>query len=111
MPLLDGCRFLSNTSGTVSFVENSAVAGYQSLAWANAVNGSQYKYHAESPDRTQWEDGIGTYTSSTFTLSRDTVFYNSANTGTLQSGAGTKISFTVAPTVAIVLMKSDLNFV
>lgn len=108
MALLDGCKFLAVAGGTVSFAENSAVLGYNSLARAQAVNGSTYKYHAESADKTQWEDGIGTYTSSTFTLTRDTVYYNSANTGTLQGGAGTKINFTAAPTVAIVLMRSDV---
>lgn len=94
--------FTPAAGGTADFVVSAAVQGYMTPALAGAVTGV-YKYRAESADLSQWEIGEGTYTSGTTTLTRTTVLYNSAGTGTAagQSGAGTKINFTVAPTVGM----------
>jgi hypothetical protein len=107
---LDGVRFNPTLGGTTDWIVSSAVAGCQTPASAGAVDATKYKYHAESADLTQWEDGEGTYTVSTTTLTRTTVLYNSSGTGTGagQSGAGTKISFTAVPQVAIVALAEDL---
>ena len=77
-------------------------------ALAGAVTGV-YKYRAESADLSQWEIGEGTYTSGTTTLTRTTVLYNSAGTGTAtgQSGAGSKINFSAPPRVGIVQAVQD----
>lgn len=98
---LDGVKFLAASNGTGTFTVSSAVTGYQTPASAGATNGLKYKYHAESADLTQWEDGEGVYTVSGTTLTRATVLYNS-------SGGTSAINFTNPPTVAIVALKEDL---
>lgn len=100
--------FTPVSSGTVDFVVSAEVAGYMTPALAGAPTGV-YKYRAESTDLTQWEIGEGTYTSGTTTLTRDTVLYNSSGSGTAvgQSGAGTKINFTVAPSIGFVQAVED----
>lgn len=108
---LDACRFVPTSGGTTDFTYSSAITGFQSPASAGAVNGKLYKYRAESTDLTQWEIGEGAYNTGTGVLARTTVLYNSSNTGTLQGGGGTKISFTATPQVAIVAVKAELlNF-
>lgn len=100
--------FTPASAGTVDFVVSAAVQGYMTPALAGAPTGV-YKYRAESADLSQWEIGEGTYTSGTTTLTRTTVLYNSAGTGSAagQSGAGSKINFTVAPNVGIVQTVDD----
>jgi len=100
--------FTPAAGGTVDFVVSAAVVGYMTPALAGAPTGV-YKYRAESNDLSQWEIGEGTYTSGTTTLTRTTVLYNSAGTGTAtgQSGAGTKINFTNPPNVGIVQAVQD----
>lgn len=98
---LDAVLFNPTLGGTTDWVVSAAVQGYQTPAGAGAVDGRTYKYRAESADLSQWEIGEGVYTSGTTTLSRTTVYYNSA-------GTTAKINFTVAPKVGIVALKSDL---
>lgn len=108
---LDGCRFNPAAGGTTDFTYSTVVTGYQSPASAGVVNAAKYKYRAESADLTQWELGEGTYTTATGILTRTTVLFNSAATGTAsgQSGAGSKISFSTVPQVAIVALAEDLG--
>jgi hypothetical protein len=107
---LDVCRFIPTAGGTSAWTFASAVGGYQSPTSAGAVNGTKYKYRAESADLTQWEVGEGTWNSSTSVLSRTTVLSNSSGTGTAvgQSGAGTLINFSTVPQVAVVALAEDL---
>jgi hypothetical protein len=107
---LDGCRFNPTAGGTTDWTYSSAVTGYQSPAAAGVVNGTLYKYRAESADLSQWEMGQGAYNTSTGVLARTTVLFNSSATGAAsgQSGAGTKINFSTTPQVAIVAIKEDL---
>lgn len=108
---LNVCRFTPTAGGTTDWTFLAAVTGFQSPSSAGVVNGATYRYRAESADLTQWEIGTGTYNTGTGVLTRATVLYNSSATGTGsgQSGAGTKISFTVAPQVAIVVLNEDLG--
>lgn len=107
---LDVCRFTPTGGGLGDWTYSVAATGYQSPAKAGAVNGTIYKYRAESADLTQWELGEGTYDSALTKFARTTVLYNSAGTGlgVGQSGAGSKINFTTTPQVAIVALKEDL---
>lgn len=107
---LDNCRFVPTAGGTADWVYASTVGGCQSPALAGAVDGRKYKFLAISSDLTQWEIAEGAYTAASSTFARTSVLYNSSGTGnaTGQSGAGTKISFTLAPNVAIVGVKEDL---
>ncbi|MBM7483316.1 hypothetical protein ACVWWI_003368 [Bradyrhizobium sp. USDA 3686] len=98
---LDACRFLPTAGGTTDWTYSSAVGGYQSPSAAGVVNGRLYKYRAESADLTQWEIGEGAYNTGTGVLARTTVLFNS-------SGTTSKISFSAAPSVAVVALKEDL---
>jgi hypothetical protein len=106
---LDVCRFNPTAGGTTDWTVSSGVNGYQTPVLAGAVNTATYRYRAESADLTQWEIGYGVYTVSTTILTRATVLYNSAGTGTGagQSGAGTKINFSTVPQVAVVALTED----
>lgn len=108
---LDVCRFSPTAGGTTDWTFSAAVVGYQSPTAAGVVNGAIYRYRAESSDLTQWEIGFGAYNTGTGVLARTTVLYNSAGTGTGagQSGAGSKINFTLVPQVAVVLLAEDLS--
>ena len=107
---LDVCRFTPTAGGITDWTYSVAVPGYQSPALANAVNGRVYKFRAESADLSQWELAEGAYNSSTGVFARTTVLFNSSGTGTAagQSGAGTKISFSTVPQIAVVALKEDL---
>jgi len=107
---LNNCRFIPTAGATTDWVYASTVGGCQSPALAGAIDGRKYKFIAISTDLTQWEIAEGAYTAASGTFARTTVLYNSSGSGTAsgQSGVGTKISFTVAPNVAIVGVKEDL---
>lgn len=107
---LNNCRFIPAAGATTDWAYASTVGGCQSPALAGAIDGRKYKFIAISTDLTQWEIAEGAYTAASGTFARTTVLYNSSGSGTSsgQSGAGTKISFTVAPNVAIVGVKEDL---
>jgi len=96
--------------GTTDWVYSSAVGGCQSPVLAGAVDGRKYKFIAISSDLTQWEIAEGPYTATSEAFARATVLYNSSGSGVAagQSGAGSRISFTAAPNVAIVGIKEDL---
>ncbi len=72
-------------TGTVTLL--GAVAGWQSLATAFASATTTFVYYTMS-DGTNWEVGIGTYTTSGTTLSRQTVLASS-NSGALVNFTGT----------------------
>jgi hypothetical protein len=98
---LDVCRFTPTAGGTTDWTFSTAVVGYQSPTAAGAVNGTVYRYRAESADLSQWEIGHGAYNSGTGVFARSTVLFNSL-------GTTAKVSFTVAPQVAIVALAEDL---
>jgi hypothetical protein len=87
MPLVlaDRVRETSTTSGTGTLTLAGAVAGFQSFSAIG--NGNTTYYTIAGQGNSEWEIGIGTYTSSGTTLSRDTVLASSA-------GAPTKTNFT-----------------
>ena len=77
----DRVQETSTTTGTGTFTLAGAVSGFQSFS---AIGNGNTTYYA-IVGGTEWEVGLGTYTSSGTTLSRDTV---------LASSTGTKIDFT-----------------
>lgn len=82
--LRDRVRETSTTSGTGAFTLAGAVTGYQSFSVIGNANTTYYCI-VDSASGT-WEVGIGTYTSSGTSLSRDTVL-ESSNSGSLVSFA------------------------
>lgn len=91
--LKDRVKETSTTTGTGSITLAGAESGYQSFS--NIGNGNTTYYTIVNG--TEWEVGIGTYTSSSNTLSRDTVL-SSSNSGSLVNfSAGTKDVFVTYP--------------
>lgn len=102
LSFVDRVIFTPVSSGTGPFVESAAVAGYQTMESANAVDGQTYAYAAQSTDKSQWEVGYGTWTLSTKTLARTTILFNSL-------GTTSAVSFSAAPQVTITLLGEVVN--
>jgi hypothetical protein len=79
----------TTTSGTGTITLGGAVAGFQafSTAFPSPVGGSQDVYYTIVDGSNNWEVGIGTYTSGSDTLSRNTVL-QSSNSNALVSFTG-----------------------
>lgn len=91
----DRVKETSTTTGTGTVTLAGAVTGFQSFSAVGNANSTFYCIAAQSG--TEWEVGIGTYTSSGTTLSRDTVL-SSSNSGSLVNfSAGTKDVFVTFP--------------
>ena len=86
--LADRVKETTTTTGTGTLTLLGAATGFQSFA---AVGNANYTYYVISSNGgSEWEVGIGTYTSSGTTLSRTTVL-SSSNSGSLVNlSAGTK---------------------
>lgn len=84
---------VSTGAGTITLA--GAATGFQSFAVIG--NGNTTTYTIADATGSDWEVGIGTYTSSGTTLSRDIVL-SSSNSGSLVNfGAGTKNVFVTLP--------------
>jgi len=97
MPLVlkDRVKETSTTTGTGTLTLGGAATGFQSFAGIGNGNTTYYAIF----DRTSqdWEVGVGTYTASGTTLTRDSVL-ESSNSGSLVNfGAGTKDVFCTYP--------------
>jgi hypothetical protein len=79
-------KVTSTTTGTGTFTLGSAVAGYQDFA---SIGDGNQTYYIIS-DGTDFEAGVGTFTSSGTTLSRDRVFASSNSNALVNWGAGDK---------------------
>jgi len=97
---IDNCLFVPTAGGTTDFVVSAAVQGYLTPTQASAVDGTTYRYKAQSSDLSQWEIGWGVWTAATSTLSRTTIEFS--------SNSNLKVSFTVAPNVGIVRSSADM---
>ena len=98
MPLIQADRVKDTTTSTStgSVTLLGAASGFQTFS-AGIGNGNTCYYTIALPGSSEWEVGIGTYTSSGNTLSRDTVL-SSSNSGSLVSfSAGTKDVFVTYP--------------
>lgn len=73
--ILDRVKETTSTNGTGTLSLSGALSGFQSFS--NVGNGNTTYYTIESG--VDWEVGIGTYTSTGSTLSRDTVLASSAS--------------------------------
>jgi hypothetical protein len=98
MPLVvaDRVKETSTTAGTGTLTLAGASAGFQSFAVIG--NGNTTYYSIVDSTAGTWEVGIGTYTSSGTTLSRDTVLSNSSgNTSPISFAANSKDVFATYP--------------
>jgi len=93
--LADRVKETTTTTGTGTVTLLGAATGFQSFAAVG--NGNTTYYTIAGQTNSEWEVGIGTYTSSGTTLSRTTVL-SSSNSGSLVSfSAGTKDVFVTYP--------------
>ena len=91
----DRVQETTTSTGTGTITLAGAVTGFQSFAAIG--NGNTTFYTIADQTGSDWEVGVGTYTSSGTTLSRDTVL-SSSNSGSLVNfGAGTKNVFVTLP--------------
>ena len=105
--LADRVRETTTVTGTGTATLLGAVSGYQSFS---AVGNSNTTYYViANQSASEWEVGIGTYTSSGTTLSRDTVL-SSSNSGSLVNfTAGTKDVFVDYPASKAVFENASGN--
>ena len=91
----DRVKETTTTTGTGAVTLDGASIGYQSFAAIG--NGNTTYYTIAAQGISEWEVGIGTYTLSGTTLSRNTVL-SSSNSGALVNfSAGTKDVFVTYP--------------
>ena len=91
--LADRVQETTTTTGTGTVTLAGAATGYQTFAAVGNGNSTYYTITGS----TEWEVGIGTYTSSGTTLSRTTVL-SSSNSGCLVNfSAGSKNVFVTYP--------------
>lgn len=103
----DRVQETTTTTGTGTVTLAGAVSGFQSFS---AIGNGNTTYYA-IVGTTEWELGIGTYTSSGTTLSRDTVL-SSSNSGSLVNfSAGSKNVFCTYPTERVVIADGSSIFV
>ena len=91
--LKDRVKETTTTTGTGAVVLAGASTGYQSFSVIGDGNTTYYTI----TDGTSWEVGIGTYTASTTSLSRDTVLESSNNNNLVNFLAGVKDVFVTYP--------------
>lgn len=107
--LANRVRETTTTTGTGTVTLAGAVTGYQSFSAIGNANTTYYCIAGQGTS--EWEVGLGTYTSSGTTLSRDTVLASS-NSGSLVSfSAGTKDVFVTYPSNKSVYLDASGNVV
>jgi hypothetical protein len=93
--LADRVKESTTTTGTGTVTLGGAATGFQSFSAIGDGNATYYCITAQVG--TEWEVGVGTYTASGTTLSRDTVL-SSSNAGSLVNfSAGAKDVFVTQP--------------
>jgi len=100
----DRVQEITTTVGTGTLTLGGAVLGFQSFA---AIGDANTTYYAiVDPITGDWEVGIGTYTSSGTTLSRDTVLSSSTGASLVSFVAGTKNVFCTYPSERAIYLDS-----
>jgi hypothetical protein len=109
MPLVlaDRVNETTTTTSTGTVTLAGAVSGYQSFAVIGNANTTYYTIVHQTAN--EWEVGIGTYTSSGTTLSRDTVLSSSNGGSLVNFSAGTKFVFCDYPAGRAVYLDTATN--
>ena len=91
----DRVRETTTTTGTGTITLGGAATGFQSFSVIGDSNTTFYTIQLSNTN--EWEVGIGTYTSSGTTLSRDTILESSNGGSAVNFSAGTKDVFVTYP--------------
>lgn len=89
----DRVQETTTTTGTGTYTLAGAVTGYQSFS---VIGNANTTYYAVT-DGINWEVGLGTYTASGTTLSRDSILESSNSGSAVNWGVGTKNIFVTYP--------------
>jgi hypothetical protein len=98
----DRVKETTTTTGTGTYTLAGAVAGFQSFGVIGDGNTTYYSI----TDGTDWEVGIGTYTASGTTLSRNTILESSNSGSAVNWSAGSKDIFVTYPAERSVYLNS-----
>lgn len=93
--LKDRVKETTTTTGTGTVTLAGAVADYQAFSAVGDGNTTYYTISLTGSD--EWEVGLGTYTATGTTLSRDTVLASSNSGSLVNFSAGTKDVYCVYP--------------
>lgn len=107
--LKDRVKEQSTTTGTGTLTLSGAFDGYQAFSAIGNANTTYYTIY--DPAAGDWEVGIGTYTASGTTLSRDTVLASSNSNSLVPFAVGTKEVFCTYPAEKGVWLDSSDNVV
>ena len=91
----DRVRETTTTTGTGTITLGGAATGFQSFSVIGDSNTTFYTIQLSNTN--EWEVGVGTYTSSGTTLSRDTILESSNGGTAVNFSAGTKDVFVTYP--------------
>ena len=91
----DRVRETTTTTGTGTITLGGATTGFQSFSVIGDANTTFYTIQLANTN--EWEVGVGTYTSSGTTLSRDTILESSNGGSAVNFSAGTKDVFVTYP--------------
>ena len=97
----DRVKETTTTTGTGTITLNGAATGYQSFSVIG--DGNTTYYTIANPVSGEWEVGIGTYTASGTTLSRDTVLES--------SNGGSLVNFTATPNDVFVTYPAERSVI
>jgi len=93
--IADRVKVTTTTTGTGTLSLTGAATGFQDFSVIG--DGNTTYYAVSSALGSEWEVGIGTYTASGTTLSRDTIFDSSNSGSAVNFSAGTKDVYVVYP--------------
>jgi hypothetical protein len=101
----DRVQQTSTTTGTSDFVLSGTVTGFQSFS---AIGNTNITYYAAvDPNTGDWEVGLGTYSTTGPTLTRDTVFESSNSGNKVVFAAGAKNVFCTYPAERAIYEEPD----
>ena len=103
--LKDRVKVTSTTSGTGEFTLGSAVVGFQDFSVIG--DGNETYYAIVESGTSNFEVGLGTFTASTGTLSRDEVLESSNSNALVDFGANVKDVFVTYPAEKSVYLEPD----
>lgn len=102
----DRVKVTSTTTGTGTLTLGSAVSGFQAFS---VIGDGNTTYYTIADDAGNWEVGVGTYTASGTTLSRDTVLESSNSGSVVDFPSGTKTVFVTYPAEKSVYLDASGN--
>jgi hypothetical protein len=99
----DRVKETTTTTGTGTVTLAGASSGFQSFSVIGDGNETYYAIIGGA----EWEVGVGTYTASGTTLSRDTVLESSNSGSLVDFSAGTKAVFVTQPAEKAAYLEAD----